>query len=84
MNSEFFAAQRNQTQANGPMERIKDVINRLKNSLNPGQNTMQIKEIRDKCHAAGYSNEQIDRCLDEYENINVWQINQKRTSLVFV
>jgi len=65
-------------------EQIKDIIRELKNSLKNGENTIQIKQIREKCAQKGFANDHIDRCLDEYENINIWQINQKRTQLTFV
>lgn len=45
---------------------------------------VSIKEIREKCTHAGISAEQVDKCLDTYEALNVWSINQNRTKLTIV
>jgi len=67
-----------------PTEQISQIVRALRSALAEGQNVIQIKHIREKCGQKGFSAEQVDRCLDEYENINVWHINQNRTRLTFV
>jgi DNA replication licensing factor MCM7 len=32
----------------------------------------------------GYKPDAIDRCLEEYEGLDVWQLNQARTKLTIV
>ena len=34
--------------------------------------------------AKGYTPDQFDECLDEYERLNVWQVNQSRTRITFI
>jgi len=42
-----------------------------------------VKDIRAKCTAEGFTNEQLDRALEVYENSNVWNLNNNRTKLTF-
>jgi DNA replication licensing factor MCM7 len=62
-------------------EQISQIIRRLHGALAEGETSISMKAIREKTVAAGFSTEQLDRCLDEYENINVWHINQNRTKV---
>ena len=41
-------------------------------------------EARQRILAKGYTPAQFEECLDEYERLNVWQINQSRTKITFV
>ncbi|CAG7818629.1 unnamed protein product [Allacma fusca] len=65
-------------------EQISQIVRALRSAQAEGQSVITIKSIREKCAQKGFSVEQVDRCLDEYENINVWHINQNRTKLTFV
>jgi DNA replication licensing factor MCM7 len=49
-----------------------------------GPRTIKIADIRERCAAKGYKPDQIDSCLEEYEELNVWQVNQAQTKLTFV
>jgi len=73
-----------QTRAVPVTEQISQIVRALRAALPEGQNTVMIKHVREKCAQKGFNGEQVDRCLDEYENINVWHINQNRTKLTFV
>jgi len=65
-------------------EQIHQLIRKMKTALPEGDNALRVKDIRTKCIAAGFTNEQLDKCLDEYETTNNWHINQNRTKLTFV
>jgi DNA replication licensing factor MCM7 len=43
-----------------------------------------VDEARARVQARGFTPEQFDDCLDEYERLNVWQINTTRTRLDFI
>ena len=46
--------------------------------------TVQFAEARQRILAKGYTPNQFDECLDEYERLNIWQINQSRTRITFI
>lgn len=46
--------------------------------------TVRFDEARQRILAKGYTPNQFDECLDEYERLNVWHINQSRTRITFV
>ena len=41
-------------------------------------------EARQHILARGYTPDQFEDCLQEYERLNVWQVNQSRTRITFV
>ncbi len=47
-------------------------------------NPFRFDEARQRILAKGYTPDQFEQCLDEYERLNVWQINQSRTRITFV
>ncbi len=44
---------------------------------------IQYDDVVPRVFAKGYTQQQLDQCLNEYERINVWQINQNRTQIRF-
>lgn len=46
--------------------------------------TVKITEVIEKCATKGYNPDQVDACIEEYEELNVWQVNQTRTKLTFI
>ena len=49
-----------------------------------GAKSLKVADAIERCAAKGFKPDQIDECLEEYEELNVWQINQARTRLTFV
>ncbi|KAF2352441.1 MCM domain, partial [Trinorchestia longiramus] len=45
---------------------------------------VQMSDILERCTSKGYKPDQVTECLEEYEELNVWQQNQARTRLTFV
>lgn len=45
---------------------------------------VRFDEARQRILAKGYTPDQFDECLDEYERLNVWQVNQSRTRITFI
>lgn len=49
-----------------------------------GRSTTKISEIMDRCTTKGFKPDQVDKCIDDYEQLNVWQVNQARTNITLV
>ncbi|KAJ8920651.1 hypothetical protein NQ315_004790 [Exocentrus adspersus] len=50
-----------------------------------GENkTIKVSDVLEKCANKGYNPDQVDGCIEEYEELNVWQVNQTRTKLTFI
>lgn len=41
-------------------------------------------DVLQQCANGGFTMDQIEQCLDRYEELNVWQMNQGRSRLTFV
>nr|CAD7269117.1 unnamed protein product [Timema shepardi] len=64
----------------GAVDKIFSVIRDL-----AGENkTVKLSEVMERCTSKGYKPDQVEECLEEYEELNVWQINQARTKITFV
>eukprot|EP00794_Sanderia_malayensis_P013959 gene13959-15415_t len=61
-----------------------DVIYGIIREMAGDSNNLNIEEARQRCLTKGFTPDQFTRCLDDYENINVWQINNARTKITFV
>ncbi|GBP39589.1 DNA replication licensing factor Mcm7 [Eumeta japonica] len=46
--------------------------------------TVKIADVIERCVDKGFKPDQVDACIEEYENLNVWQVNQVRTKLTFM
>eukprot|EP01028_Stygiella_incarcerata_P001710 TRINITY_DN1314_c0_g1_i1.p1 TRINITY_DN1314_c0_g1~~TRINITY_DN1314_c0_g1_i1.p1 ORF type:complete len:756 (+),score=209.29 TRINITY_DN1314_c0_g1_i1:252-2270(+) len=53
-------------------------------ALATGQETVTVSSILPKVLARGYTEAQLNQCLHEYEDINVFQMNMDRTEIRFV
>ncbi|ESN91580.1 hypothetical protein HELRODRAFT_96289 [Helobdella robusta] len=49
-----------------------------------GGRTLKMADILDRCTARGFKMAAIEKCISEYEEINVWQVNQKRDRVTFL
>lgn len=45
---------------------------------------IRIADVMEKCSAKGYKPDQVNEVLDDYEDLNVWQLNAARTRLTVV
>jgi len=46
--------------------------------------TLKMSEVRERCLDKGYRPGDVDEAIDEYEQLNVFSINQTRTKLTFI
>lgn len=61
-----------------------DKIYTLIRDLAGDHKTVKFSDIMERCTTKGYQPDQVDKCIEEYETLNVWQINQTRTKLTFI
>jgi len=53
-------------------------------SIADGSKTIKVQDIKDRATTKGYKPDAIERCLEEYESLDVWQLNQARTKLTIM
>ncbi|CAH3981099.1 unnamed protein product [Pieris brassicae] len=61
-------------------DRIFAVVRELAGS----NNTVKVADVIERCVDKGFKPDQVDACIEEYENLNVWQVNQVRTKITFM
>lgn len=45
---------------------------------------VKMSDIREYCTSKGYNSAQVDDCIEEYEQLNVLQVNQAKTTINFI
>lgn len=68
---------------NSSADKIYGVIKELMRNSG-SRRTIKISEIMELCTTKGFKPDQIDKCIDDYEQLNVWQVNQARTNITLV
>ncbi|CAG0916893.1 unnamed protein product [Notodromas monacha] len=68
----------------GRAQSVTDVIYALIRTMGEETRTLKISDIKDRCAAKGYKANQVDECLELYQELNVWQINTQKTRLTFI
>lgn len=63
-----------------PMSRIFYLIKELASNTK----TVKVSDILERCTTKGFKPDQINDCIEEYEALNVWQVNQTRTQITFI
>uniref|UniRef100_K1QD65 DNA helicase n=1 Tax=Magallana gigas TaxID=29159 RepID=K1QD65_MAGGI len=49
-----------------------------------GLRSVKITEVMEQCVSKGFKPDQVDACIEEYEELNVWQTNQAHTKITFI
>lgn len=49
-----------------------------------GARTVKISDVMEQCTSKGFKPDQVDACIEEYEELNVWQVNQAHTKITFI
>ncbi|KAL5475357.1 hypothetical protein EMCRGX_G025158 [Ephydatia muelleri] len=62
-----------------PVDAIYSIIREMSDP-----DTVRFDEARQRILAKGFTPDQFEQCLDEYQRLNVWQVNQSRTRITFV
>ncbi|KAI4466471.1 dna replication licensing factor mcm family member [Holotrichia oblita] len=66
------------------MMNVNDKIFAIIRALAGDNKTIKVSDAIEKCASKGYNPDQVDGCIEEYEELNVWQINQTRTKITFI
>ncbi|XP_015596721.1 DNA replication licensing factor Mcm7 [Cephus cinctus] len=61
-----------------------DQIFALIRDLAGDHKTVKVSAILERCTSKGFKPDQVDQCIEEYEELNVWQVNQARTQITFI
>lgn len=61
-----------------------DVIFATVRELASGGRSVRFSEAEQRCISRGFTPAQFQAALDEYEELNVWQVNTSRTRITFV
>ncbi|KAL4826488.1 hypothetical protein H8958_004212 [Nasalis larvatus] len=65
-------------------QRPADVIFAIVRELVSGGRSIRFSEAEQRCVSRGFTPAQFQAALDEYEELNVWQVNASRTRITFV
>lgn len=68
----------------GHVPNISDKIFALVRELAADSHVVKVSEVMERCTTKGYKPDQVDQCIEEYEELNVWQVNQTRTKITFI
>lgn len=49
-----------------------------------GQKTLKMSDVTERCVSKGFKPDQVEECIEEYEELNVWQVNVAKTKLTMV
>ncbi|KAJ8246866.1 hypothetical protein GJAV_G00256230 [Gymnothorax javanicus] len=78
----------NATRAQRPSDVIFSLLRELATEGGKGRGgpggTVRMAEAEQRCVSRGFTPAQFQAALDEYEELNVWQVNQARTRITFV
>jgi hypothetical protein len=47
-----------------------------------GCKSLKVSEVKERCMSKGFKPDQIDECIEEYEELNVWSVNQTKITFV--
>lgn len=67
--------------------RLQTVVDRIFNVIREmagGRTVVKMADIREYCTSKGFNTTQVDDCIEEYEMLNVWQVNQAKTTITFI
>ncbi|CAB4064350.1 MCM7 [Lepeophtheirus salmonis] len=65
-------------------QNVTDQIYALIREMAGDHKTLKIAEIKERCMSKGYKASQIDQAIDEYEELNVFAVNQVKTRITFI
>ncbi|KAK2171404.1 hypothetical protein NP493_1071g00031 [Ridgeia piscesae] len=49
-----------------------------------GVRSVKMSDVRERCISKGFKPDNVDECVEEYEDLNVWQVNAAKTRLTFI
>ena len=73
-----------QEEGQGGPRSVTDKIYAVIREMAGDQNVLKISDIKERCTSKGYTPDQIDDAIEEYEELNVFSINQAKTRITFI
>jgi DNA replication licensing factor MCM7 len=72
-----------------PISAIYEIIRRLAEQITASSEStrnpvMKMSDILPRVIAKGYTQQQLDSCLQDYSNLNVWQYSENKNELYFL
>ncbi|KAL8595686.1 DNA replication licensing factor mcm7-B [Nucella lapillus] len=64
-------------------DQIYAVIREMSSEKGSGK-SIKMSDVMEQCLSKGFKPDQIDECVEEYEELNVWHVNTAKTRLTFV
>lgn len=68
------------TRTVNPVDAIYGIIKEMAGDAS----NVKFQEAQQRCMTKGFTPDQFEACMSEYEELNVWQINSNRTRITFV
>ncbi|EFA03620.1 DNA replication licensing factor Mcm7 [Tribolium castaneum] len=63
---------------------VNDQIFAIIRDLAGESKTVKLSDVMNKCASKGHTPLEVDSCIEEYEELNVWQVNLTRTKITFI
>lgn len=63
-------------------EKIYNLVHGL--SAEKKQREVDMADVIERCSALGYTNDNIEEAIEEFESNNMWHVNSARTKIIFV
>jgi len=64
-----------------PMDHIYEIIRDFRSD---DVEVVKLVDVMARCSAKGFHPDLVNQCLDQYEGLGVWYINQAHTTLTFI
>lgn len=71
-------SQKAQTRVDKVFQLIRDM------TLETKSREVSMADAIERCTTLGFTSDDIEEAIEQYEDNNVWQINQSRTKIIFV
>lgn len=75
-----YSEQRTNNTQQNPINRIFHLIRELAGN----KKTVKVSDILERCTSKGFKPDPVYKCIEEYEALNVWQVNQTRRLITFI
>lgn len=66
------------------VQNASDKIFNLVKELAGDKKAVKYGDVVERCLTKGFKPDEVDRCIEEYEELNIWQVNQTRTKITFI
>lgn len=82
MSRDSLNTHKEQSRAQNVTDQIYAVVREM--APEKGGKSIRMSDVMELCTTKGFKPDQIDACIEEYEELNVWQVNTARTRLTFI